>query len=141
MKRLILTAGALVLPFLAAASLAADAPALDETGRMSYALGFQLGRDLAGTQVNNDALLKGLGDGRSGAEPKLPPDQMQAAVERIMKCGIGVCDSCALDGKHVCRDGPVFRLDELERFQEALLDALDRNGHRELAAPEFTDRG
>jgi hypothetical protein len=38
MKRLILSAGALALPLLAAASLAADAPALDETGRMSYAL-------------------------------------------------------------------------------------------------------
>ena len=83
MKRLILSAGALALPFLAAASLAADAPALDETGRMSYALGFQLGRDLAGTQVNNDAMLKGLADGRSGAEPKLPPDQMQAALTTL----------------------------------------------------------
>jgi FKBP-type peptidyl-prolyl cis-trans isomerase FklB len=83
MKRLILSAGSVVLPFLAAASLAADAPALDETGRMSYALGFQLGRDLASTQVNNDALLKGLADGRSGAEPKLPPDQMQAALTSL----------------------------------------------------------
>jgi FKBP-type peptidyl-prolyl cis-trans isomerase FklB len=83
MKRLILSAGALALPFHAAASLAADAPALDETGRMSYALGFQLGRDLAGTQVNNDAMLKGLADGRSGAEPKLPPDQMQAALTTL----------------------------------------------------------
>ena len=83
MKRLILSASALALPFLAAASLAADAPALDETGRMSYALGFQLGRDLASTQVNNDAMLKGLADGRSGAEPKLPPEQMQAALTTL----------------------------------------------------------
>ncbi len=32
----------------------------------------------------------------------------QYSVERFMKCGIGVCDACSLDGKLVCRDGPVF---------------------------------
>jgi len=25
-----------------------------------------------------------------------------------MKCGIGVCGSCAIDGLLVCKDGPVF---------------------------------
>ncbi len=55
---------------------------------------------------------------------------LQASVERIMKCGIGVCDSCALDGKHVCRDGPVFALDDLERFVELGKTRLDRSGRR-----------
>ncbi len=55
---------------------------------------------------------------------------MQASIERIMKCGIGVCDSCALDGKHVCRDGPVFHLDELERFRELGKTRLDRTGRK-----------
>ena len=32
----------------------------------------------------------------------------QASVERYMKCGIGLCDSCSMDGLLVCRDGPVF---------------------------------
>ncbi|MBN2251431.1 MAG: dihydroorotate dehydrogenase electron transfer subunit [Candidatus Altiarchaeota archaeon] len=34
----------------------------------------------------------------------------QLSLERYMKCGIGVCGSCALDpsGLLVCRDGPVF---------------------------------
>jgi len=36
-----------------------------------------------------------------------------ASVERIMKCGIGLCDACSLDGKLVCRDGPVFSGDLL----------------------------
>jgi dihydroorotate dehydrogenase electron transfer subunit len=34
--------------------------------------------------------------------------KIQASLERYMKCGVGLCDSCAIDGYHVCRDGPVF---------------------------------
>lgn len=83
MKRLILSAGALALPLLASVALAADAPAMDETASMSYALGYQLGRDLAGTAVNNDALLKGLGDGRSGAASQLAPEAMQTALTSL----------------------------------------------------------
>ena len=33
---------------------------------------------------------------------------MQASLERYMKCGIGVCGSCMVDGLRVCADGPVF---------------------------------
>lgn len=55
---------------------------------------------------------------------------MQASVERIMKCGIGVCDSCALDGRHVCTDGPVFDRNELERFEEFGRTRLDRTGRK-----------
>jgi dihydroorotate dehydrogenase electron transfer subunit len=55
---------------------------------------------------------------------------VQASVERIMKCGIGVCDSCALDGKHVCKDGPVFSLGELETFKELGKTRLDRTGRK-----------
>lgn len=83
MNRLILSAGTLALTLLASAALAADAPAMDETASMSYALGYQLGRDLASTAVNNEALLTGLGDGRSGAESKLAPDAMQAALNSL----------------------------------------------------------
>ncbi|RLF08537.1 MAG: dihydroorotate dehydrogenase electron transfer subunit [Thermoprotei archaeon] len=32
----------------------------------------------------------------------------QISLERFMKCGVGVCGSCALDGYLVCKDGPVF---------------------------------
>lgn len=38
----------------------------------------------------------------------------QAALERLMKCGIGVCGSCAINEKLVCRDGPVFDFSELK---------------------------
>jgi FKBP-type peptidyl-prolyl cis-trans isomerase FklB len=83
MKRLILSAGALALPLLAATTLGAEAPAMDETASMSYALGYQLGRDLAGTEVRNEALLQGITDGRSGADAKLSPDAMQAALTTL----------------------------------------------------------
>ncbi|WP_457550483.1 dihydroorotate dehydrogenase electron transfer subunit [Archaeoglobus sp.] len=36
------------------------------------------------------------------------------SVERYMRCGIGLCGSCVLEnGLRVCREGPVFRGDEL----------------------------
>lgn len=53
-----------------------------------------------------------------------------AALERLMKCGIGICDSCAIDGKHVCRDGPVFSLDELRGFKDLGKTKLDSAGRR-----------
>ena len=33
---------------------------------------------------------------------------IQCSLERFMKCGIGICDSCSIDGLQVCKDGPVF---------------------------------
>ncbi|MFA6048608.1 MAG: dihydroorotate dehydrogenase electron transfer subunit [Candidatus Micrarchaeia archaeon] len=32
----------------------------------------------------------------------------QCSLDRYMKCGIGVCGSCAINQKLVCLDGPVF---------------------------------
>jgi dihydroorotate dehydrogenase electron transfer subunit len=55
---------------------------------------------------------------------------IQASLERIMKCGIGICDSCALDGMHVCRDGPVFSLQHLRRFVELGKTKLDLAGRK-----------
>jgi dihydroorotate dehydrogenase electron transfer subunit len=33
---------------------------------------------------------------------------VQVSMERYMKCGVGICDACALDGLLVCTDGPIF---------------------------------
>jgi len=43
---------------------------------------------------------------------------LQASLERYMKCGVGICDACAIDGRLVCRDGPVFDDEELWRMGE-----------------------
>lgn len=83
MKSLTLLAGACALVVLATSSLAAEPPKMDEASNMSYALGYQVGRDLAGTEVRDDALLKGLKDGQAGAAAKLSPEEMQAALAAL----------------------------------------------------------
>ena len=35
------------------------------------------------------------------------------SVERNMKCGIGLCGHCQLGGSFVCKDGPVYRYDQI----------------------------
>lgn len=55
---------------------------------------------------------------------------LQASIERYMKCGIGICDSCAIDGRHVCRDGPVFSDAELRVLVELGKTKLDPSGRR-----------
>ena len=44
--------------------------------------------------------------------------ELEASLERIMKCGVGICGSCLIDGFRVCRDGPVVDLDNLEELEE-----------------------
>jgi len=41
------------------------------------------------------------------------PDRVYASMERNMQCGIGHCGHCQLGPTLVCRDGPVYRWDEL----------------------------
>lgn len=40
--------------------------------------------------------------------------QVYTTMELRMKCGIGKCGRCNIGAKYVCKDGPVFRLDELD---------------------------
>jgi len=37
-----------------------------------------------------------------------------------MQCGIGQCGHCNIGKKYVCKDGPVFRYDELKELTEKL---------------------
>ncbi len=41
------------------------------------------------------------------------PEDIIATLERNMKCGVGLCGHCYMDGRLVCRHGPVFRLSQL----------------------------
>jgi len=43
-------------------------------------------------------------------------DRVYASMERNMQCGIGHCGHCQLGGTLVCRDGPVYAWNELERW-------------------------
>lgn len=56
---------------------------------------------------------------------------LQASLERYMKCGVGICDACAIDGMLVCRDGPVFADRELWRLREFGRWHRDACGRRE----------
>ena len=38
---------------------------------------------------------------------------MEASLERLMRCGIGLCGSCVIGKYRVCRDGPIFNLAQL----------------------------
>ena len=42
--------------------------------------------------------------------------QVYTTLELRMKCGIGKCGRCNVGAKYVCKDGPVFRCDELEEL-------------------------
>jgi dihydroorotate dehydrogenase electron transfer subunit len=42
----------------------------------------------------------------------------QVSVERYMKCGVGVCGSCSINGKLCCVDGPVFDGEDALRLSE-----------------------
>jgi NAD(P)H-flavin reductase len=44
----------------------------------------------------------------------MPGSRIYASMERNMQCGIGHCGHCQLGPTLVCRDGPVYRWDELE---------------------------
>lgn len=43
-------------------------------------------------------------------------DRVWISMERNMKCAIGFCGHCQFGGDFVCRDGPVFRHDQVSRL-------------------------
>ena len=43
---------------------------------------------------------------------------VQASLERMMKCGIGICGSCCINDDLVCRDGTIFDGNHLIRNNE-----------------------
>ena len=44
---------------------------------------------------------------------QVPAEHIYLAVERRMRCGVGLCGHCQCGPKFVCRDGPVFSYAEL----------------------------
>jgi dihydroorotate dehydrogenase electron transfer subunit len=45
---------------------------------------------------------------------------VQASLERMMKCGAGICGSCELSGFRVCKEGPVFDSQDLKLMDDTL---------------------
>lgn len=47
---------------------------------------------------------------------------VQLAIERHMKCGIGMCGHCYVNHRYVCTDGPVFSYAELRDLPDAFVE-------------------
>ena len=43
-------------------------------------------------------------------------EQVYTTLELRMKCGVGKCGRCNIGSKYVCKDGPVFRCDQLDQL-------------------------
>ena len=77
---------ALLLAFTATATLAADpAPLADESAKQSYALGYQIGRDLRGVKLDESAVVRGLQDGSSGTKPQLTQEEIVALMKTLQQ--------------------------------------------------------
>ena len=58
--------------------------------------------------------------------------EIQASLERLMKCGIGICDSCSINGYRVCVDGPVFSSQALFSMSDLGKVRRDASGNKEV---------
>jgi len=56
---------------------------------------------------------------------------LQASLERIMRCSIGLCGSCQIGKLRVCKDGPVLNSEQLKSVKEEFGKfRLDKTGKR-----------
>lgn len=73
---------------LACTALAGEALKLDsENARINYSLGYQIGGDFKrqGVEMDSDAILRGIEDALSGAEPLMPPQEMTEALVELKR--------------------------------------------------------
>lgn len=49
----------------------------------------------------------------------MPEDNIIVSLERRMKCGVGKCGHCQINGVYVCKEGPVFNYKDLKKLPEA----------------------
>ena len=45
-------------------------------------------------------------------------EQIYTTMELRMKCALGKCGRCNIGDKYVCKDGPVFRFDQLDELPD-----------------------
>jgi NAD(P)H-flavin reductase len=50
----------------------------------------------------------------------VPHRSIYVSLERRMKCGVGKCGHCQINGVYVCQEGPVFKQEDLLDVREAL---------------------
>jgi sulfhydrogenase subunit gamma (sulfur reductase) len=50
----------------------------------------------------------------------IPENHIYLSLERRMKCGVGKCGHCQINGLYCCQSGPVFTYDQIKNVPEAL---------------------
>jgi len=50
----------------------------------------------------------------------VPYDNVYLSLERHMKCGVGKCGHCQINGLYACQDGPVFKYTDVQTVREAI---------------------
>ena len=50
----------------------------------------------------------------------IPESNVYLSLERRMKCGVGKCGHCQINGLYCCQEGPVFNYADIKDFEEAL---------------------
>ncbi len=55
-------------------------------------------------------------------EKKIPDHQILVSLERRMKCGLGKCGHCQIEGVYVCQSGPVFTYAQMKQFKGECLE-------------------
>jgi NAD(P)H-flavin reductase len=46
----------------------------------------------------------------------VPAENTYISMERNMKCALGFCGHCQFGPTFICKDGPVFRYDQVQPF-------------------------
>jgi sulfite reductase subunit B len=49
----------------------------------------------------------------------IPDENIYVSLERRMKCGVGKCGHCQINGVYVCKEGPVFNYKQIKSLPEA----------------------
>ena len=50
----------------------------------------------------------------------IPDKQIILSLERRMRCGMGKCGHCQINGLYTCKDGPVFSYKDIKNLEEAI---------------------
>ena len=51
---------------------------------------------------------------------RIPKENIYMSLERRMKCGVGKCGHCQMEGIYVCQEGPVFNYADIQDNEEVL---------------------
>jgi FKBP-type peptidyl-prolyl cis-trans isomerase FklB len=86
LRKLVCGPIALSLALMAHAATAADpAPLNDEVAKTSYALGYQIGRDVRGVEIRPEAVTQGLKDAAAGTKPQLSSEEIGVLMQKLQQ--------------------------------------------------------